>query len=170
MDVLIALESTAEYVYSVVVLLVVIAGGLYFGMAAFILVFITLGNYLEARSKGQDSEAFQELLEMEADSTTVIEEEGNELEVPLEDVGVGDGMKVRPDEQIPTDGVVVDGQSAVDESMVTGESVPVSNVSNAMVVNPLVERAAKHQLDRGCQRERDIRTEDRITHRRRTKL
>ncbi|WP_434530094.1 heavy metal translocating P-type ATPase (plasmid) [Haloarcula sp. NS06] len=138
MDVLIALGSTTAYVYSVAVLLGVIAGGLYFDTAAFILVFITLGNYLEARSKGQAGEALRKLLEMEADTATIIDEDGNEEGVPLEDVRVGDRMKVRPGEQIPTDGVVVDGQSAVDESMVTGESVPVEKSEGDEVVGSTI--------------------------------
>ena len=138
MDVLIALGSTTAYVYSVAVLLGVIAGGLYFDTAAFILVFITLGNYLEARSKGQAGEALRKLLEMEADTATVIDEDGNEEEIPLEDVEVGDRMKVRPGEQIPTDSVVVDGQSAVDESMVTGESVPVEKGEGDEVVGSTI--------------------------------
>jgi Cu+-exporting ATPase len=125
MDVLIALGSSTAYFYSVAVLAGLIAGSLYFDTAALILVFITLGNYLEARSKGQAGDALRKLLEMEAETATLVDEDGNETEVPLEDVAVGDRMKVRPGEQIPTDGVVVDGQSAVDESMVTGESVPV---------------------------------------------
>ncbi|USZ70110.1 heavy metal translocating P-type ATPase (plasmid) [Halorussus salilacus] len=138
MDVLIALGSTTAYVYSVAVLLAVVAGGLYFDTAAFILVFITLGNYLEARSKGQAGEALRKLLEMEAETATVVDEEGNEEEIPLEDVDVGDRMKVRPGEQIPTDGVVVDGQSAVDESMVTGESVPVEKSEGDEVVGSTI--------------------------------
>jgi len=138
MDVLIALGSSTAYVYSVVVLLGAIAGGLYFDTAAFILVFITLGNYLEARSKGQAGEALRKLLEMEADTATVVDEDGDEEEVPLEDVAVGDRMKVRPGEQIPTDGVVVDGQSAVDESMVTGESVPVEKREGDEVVGSTI--------------------------------
>jgi len=138
MDVLIALGSTTAYVYSVAVLLGAIAGGLYFDTAALILVFITLGNYLEARSKGQAGEALRKLLEMEAETATVVDEEGNEEEIPLEDVEVGDRMKVRPGEQIPTDGVVVDGQSAVDESMVTGESVPVEKSEGDEVVGSTI--------------------------------
>ncbi|WP_458186597.1 heavy metal translocating P-type ATPase [Haladaptatus sp. NG-WS-4] len=138
MDVLIALGSTTAYVYSVAVLLEVIAGGLYFDTAALILVFITLGNYLEARSKGQASEALRKLLEMEAETATVVNEDGNEEEIPLEDVEVGDRMKVRPGEQIPTDGVVVDGQSAVNESMVTGESVPVEKSEGDEVVGSTI--------------------------------
>ncbi|QKY18748.1 copper-translocating P-type ATPase [Halorubrum sp. CBA1229] len=138
MDVLIALGSTTAYLYSVAVLLEVIAGGLYFDTAALILVFITLGNYLEARSKGQAGEALRKLLEMEAETATVVDENGNEEEIPLEDVKVGDRMKVRPGEQIPTDGVVVDGQSAVDESMVTGESVPVEKGEGDEVVGSTI--------------------------------
>ncbi|SNZ03155.1 Cu+-exporting ATPase [Natronoarchaeum philippinense] len=138
MDVLIALGSTTAYVYSVAVLADLIAGSLYFDTAALILVFITLGNYLEARSKGQAGEALRKLLEMEADTATVVDEDGTEREVPLEEVEVGDRMKVRPGEQIPTDGVVVDGQSAVDESMVTGESVPVEKEEGDEVVGSTI--------------------------------
>ncbi|MFC6864602.1 heavy metal translocating P-type ATPase [Halomicroarcula sp. GCM10025817] len=139
MDVLIALGSSTAYLYSVVVLLGLLASeGLYFDTAALILVFITLGNYLEARSKGQASEALRKLLEMEADTATLVDEDGSEREVPVEDVEVGDRMKVRPGEQIPTDGVVVDGQSAVDESMVTGESVPVEKGEGDEVVGSTI--------------------------------
>jgi Cu+-exporting ATPase len=139
MDVLIALGSSTAYLYSVVVLLGLLASeGLYFDTAALILVFITLGNYLEARSKGQASEALRTLLEMEADTATLVDEDGTEREVPIEDVEVGDRMKVRPGEQIPTDGVVVDGQSAVDESMVTGESVPVEKSEGDEVVGATI--------------------------------
>ncbi|WP_435079902.1 heavy metal translocating P-type ATPase [Halococcus sp. AFM35] len=138
MDVLIALGSSTAYIYSVVVLLGLLAGGLYFDTAALILVFITLGNYLEARSKGQAGEALQQLLEMEADTATVVDDEGNEEEIPLGEVDVGDRMKVRPGEQIPTDGTVVDGQSAVDESMVTGESVPVEKEEGDEVVGSTI--------------------------------
>jgi len=138
MDVLIALGSSTAYLYSVAVLANLIAGDVYFDTAALILVFITLGNYLEARSKGQAGEALRKLLEMEAETATVVDEDGTEREVPLEDVAVGDRMKVRPGEKIPTDGVVVDGQSAVDESMVTGESVPVEKSAGDEVVGSTI--------------------------------
>ncbi|ESS08123.1 MAG: ATPase, P-type, transporting, HAD superfamily, subfamily IC/heavy metal translocating P-type ATPase [uncultured archaeon A07HN63] len=137
MDVLIALGSSTAYGYSIAVLAGLIAGSVYFDTAALILVFITLGNYLEARSKGQAGDALRELLEMEADTATVITDDGEE-EIPVEDVAVGDRMKVRPGEQIPTDGVVVDGQSAVDESMVTGESVPVEKREGDEVVGSTI--------------------------------
>jgi Cu+-exporting ATPase len=139
MDVLIALGSTTAYGFSVVSLLGLLPGaGRYFDTAAFILVFITLGNYLEARSKGQAGEALRELLEMEADTATLVRDDGSEKEVPLSEVEVGDQMKVRPGEQVPTDGVVVSGQSAVDESMVTGESVPVEKAESDEVVGATV--------------------------------
>jgi Cu+-exporting ATPase len=137
MDVLIALGSSTAYLYSVAVLLGLIAGGMYFDTAVFILVFITLGNYLEARSKGQAGEALRRLLEMEAETATVIQN-GTETEVPLEDVEVGDRLRVRPGEKVPTDGVVVDGQSAVDESMITGESVPVEKREGEEVVGSTI--------------------------------
>ncbi|PSQ37694.1 heavy metal translocating P-type ATPase, partial [Halobacteriales archaeon SW_12_71_31] len=152
MDVLIALGSSTAYLYSVAVLADLVAGSVYFDTAALILVFITLGNYLEARSKGQAGEALRRLLEMEADTATVIEGsearsasdgrspsgDGEEREVPVEDVAVGDRLRVRPGERIPTDGVVREGQSAVDESAVTGESVPVEKRPGDEVVGSTV--------------------------------
>ncbi|EMA24988.1 heavy metal translocating P-type ATPase [Haloarcula marismortui] len=141
MDVLIALGSSTAYVYSVAALSGLIAStGLYFDTAALILVFITLGNYLEARSKSQAGAAIQQLLEMEADTATVVREDGSEEEIPIDEVGVGDRLKVRPGEKIPTDGVVVDGDSAVDESMVTGESVPVEKGEGDEVIGSTVNQ------------------------------
>ncbi|SEL26995.1 heavy metal translocating P-type ATPase [Haloferax larsenii] len=140
MDVLIAMGSSTAYLYSVAVLSDLLAGSLYFDTAALILVFITLGNYLEARSKGQASAALQSLLELEADTATLVDDDGTEREVELDAVEVGDRMKVRPGEKIPTDGVVVEGDSAVDESMVTGESVPVSKEPGDEVVGSTVNQ------------------------------
>ncbi|WP_284009593.1 heavy metal translocating P-type ATPase [Haloarcula pelagica] len=141
MDVLIALGSSTAYFYSVAALFDLIAStGLYFDTAAFILVFITLGNYLEARSKSQAGAAIQQLLEMEADTATVVREDGSEEEVELSEVEVGDRLKVRPGEKVPTDGVVRDGSSAVDESMVTGESVPVEKEPGDEVVGSTVNQ------------------------------
>jgi len=140
MDVLIALGSSTAYLYSVARLLGFPGEGLYFDTAALILVFITLGNYLEARSKGQASEAIRSLLEMEADTATLVHDDGSEEEVPLSEVEVGDRLKVRPGEKIPTDARVVDGDSAVDESMVTGESVPVSKEPGDEVIGATVNQ------------------------------
>ncbi|WP_440772224.1 heavy metal translocating P-type ATPase [Natronorubrum sp. DTA28] len=138
MDTLVAMGTSAGYVYSTVALFGLITSeGLYFEAVAFILWFITLGNWLEVRSKARAGNALRELLRMEAEEATIIED-GEENQVPLENVVVGDVMKVRPGERIPTDGVVVDGQSAVDESMLTGESVPVEKSEGDEVVGSTI--------------------------------
>ncbi|PSQ27534.1 heavy metal translocating P-type ATPase [Halobacteriales archaeon QS_9_68_17] len=151
MDVLVALGSSTAYVYSLAVLLDLFPGGLYFETAALILVFITMGNWLEARSKGQASDALRQLLELQADTATVVDSgasetprgdgeavDGTEREVPVEEVEEGDLLRVRPGEKVPTDGVVVDGESAVDESTVTGESVPVEKGEGDEVVGATI--------------------------------
>jgi Cu+-exporting ATPase len=140
MDVLIALGASTAYVYSLAVLLGLVAGGLYFDTAALILVFITLGNYLEARSKGQASEAIRALLDLAPDTATRVAEDGTETEVPVEEIRVGDRLRVRPGEQVPTDSVVIEGESAVDESMVTGESVPVEKSPGDELVGATMNR------------------------------
>lgn len=137
MDVLIALGSTTAYAYSILVLSNLIAGDVYFDTAALILVFITLGNYLEARSKGQAGDALRKLLEREADTATLVVD-GDEKEVPIEDIESGDKIKIRPGEKVPTDGIVLNGQSAVDESMITGESVPVEKQEGDEVVGSTI--------------------------------
>ena len=143
MDTLVAMGTGVGYVYSTAVLAAPalvgyqVAGGLYFEAVAFILWFITLGNWLEARSKAQASDALRKLLEMQADEATVIRD-GEEHQVPVEELAVGDRIKVRPGEKIPVDGVVVDGDSAVDESMLTGESVPVEKSPGDEVVGATV--------------------------------
>jgi Cu+-exporting ATPase len=124
MDVLIAMGSSAAYFYSIPVMLGWIPGHVYFETAAVIITLIRLGKYLEARAKGRTSEAIKKLMGLRAKTARVVRE-GEELEVPAEDVLVGDIVIVRPGEKIPVDGVIVEGRSAVDESMLTGESLPV---------------------------------------------
>ncbi|GAB3416200.1 heavy metal translocating P-type ATPase [Haloparvum alkalitolerans] len=139
MDTLVAVGSSAGYLFSTAVMVNLITGDLYFEAVAFILWFITVGNWLEARSKAQASDALRALLEMEAETATLVDPEtGEEREVELSEVAVGDRMKVRPGEKVPTDGVVVDGESAVDESMITGESVPVEKEPGDEVVGSTV--------------------------------
>jgi len=137
MDTLVAVGTSVGYVYSTGVQLGWIVGGLYFEAVAIILWFIYVGVWLEARSKARASSALRELLEMQADEATIIRD-GEELVVPVEEIQVGDMMKVRPGEKIPTDGVVVEGHSAVDESMVTGESVPVEKGEGDQVVGSTI--------------------------------
>ncbi|MEF8780407.1 MAG: HAD-IC family P-type ATPase [Haloferacaceae archaeon] len=143
MDTLVAMGTSVGYGYSTVVLAAPVlvdyqvAGGLYFEAVAFILWFITLGNWLEARSKAKASDALRTLLEMQADEATVIRD-GEETQVAVDEIQVGDRIKIRPGEKIPTDGVVVEGESAVDESMLTGESVPVEKGPGDEVVGATV--------------------------------
>jgi Cu+-exporting ATPase len=137
MDTLVAVGTLTGFLYSTAVLFDIVTGGLYFEAVAYILWFITVGNWLEVRSKARAGDALRELLEMEAEEATIVEN-GEEKTVPLTEVEVGDVMKVRPGEKIPTDGVVVDGQSAVDESMVTGESVPVEKGEGDEVIGSTI--------------------------------
>jgi Cu+-exporting ATPase len=130
MNVLIAVGTSAAYFYSVVATfaphLVMIGGQMpatYFDTSTMIIALILLGRLLEARAKGQTSEAIRRLRGLKA-KTARVERDGKEADVPVEDVQVGDVVIVRPGEKIPVDGVVVDGYSTVDESMITGESIP----------------------------------------------
>ncbi len=124
MDVLIAMGSSAAYFYSLPIVFGLIPGHVYFETAAVIITLIKLGKYLEARAKGQTSEAIKKLMGLRAKNARVVRE-GEELEVPVDEVQVGDLVIVRPGEKIPVDGVVVEGRSSIDESMLTGESLPV---------------------------------------------
>ncbi len=124
MDVLIAMGSSVAYVYSIFVMLGLIVGHVYFETAAVIITLIRLGKFLEARAKGRTSEAIKKLMSLRAKTARLLRE-GVEVEVPVDDVKVGDIVIVRPGEKIPVDGVVVEGSSATDESMLTGESLPV---------------------------------------------
>jgi cation-transporting ATPase V len=123
MDTLIAMGTLAAYGFSVAQL---VTGGmdLYFEAAAVIIAFLVLGRYVEARAKGRAGQAIRALLELGAKQARVLRD-GREVMVAVEQVVVGDLLRVRPGEKLPTDGEVVAGASAVDESMLTGESVPV---------------------------------------------
>lgn len=124
MDVLIAMGSSVAYFYSLPVMLGLLPGHVYFETAAVIITLIKLGKYLEANAKGRTSEAIKKLMGLRAKTARVIRD-GQELEIPADEVLVGDVVIVRPGEKIPVDGVVVEGRSALDESMLTGESLPV---------------------------------------------
>ena len=96
----------------------------YFDTSAAIIVLILFGRFLEARAKGRTSEAIKKLIGLQPKTARVVRN-GNEMDIPVEDVSPGDIVIVRPGEKIPVDGIVREGYSSVDESMVTGESLPV---------------------------------------------
>ena len=124
MDTLISIGTIAAWGWSTVVLIGGLDEDTYFEVAAVITTLILLGRYLEARAKSRSSEAIRLLLELGAKEARVIRD-GEEVLVPLEDVHAGDRFVVRPGEKIATDGIVEDGGSAVDQSMLTGESLPI---------------------------------------------
>ena len=148
MDTLIALGTLAAYTLSTVELL---AGGrvqsqgafgdhLHYDMAALIIAFLLLGRYLEARAKGRASGALRALLELGAREASLVLPDGREVRVPIEGVKLGDLLRVRPGEKVPVDGVVTAGASAVNESMLTGESVPVDKAPGDRVVGATVNQ------------------------------
>jgi len=124
MDVLIAMGSSVAYLYSLPVTLGWLDGHVYFETAAVIITLIRLGKFLEARAKGRTSDAIKKLMGLRAKTAHIVRD-GLEIEVPADEVRVGDVVIVRPGEKIPVDGVVIEGRSSVDESMLTGESLPV---------------------------------------------
>ena len=139
MDVLVAMGTTAAYFYSVYNgLFQELAPGmlmkdLYFEASVVIITLVLLGKYLEAVAKGKTSETIKKLIGLQAKTARVIR--GNqELEIPVDEVAKGDIVLVRPGEKIPVDGVVVEGNSAVDESMLTGESLPVEKKAGDEVI------------------------------------
>lgn len=139
MDSLIAIGTLTAFFYSVFGIYMITKGDtsyamhLYFESAAVILTLITLGKYLEAVSKGKTSQAIQALMGL-APKTATIERRGQELVLPIEEVLVGDIVIVKPGEKLPVDGVVIEGSSAVDESMLTGESIPVEKSEGSLVI------------------------------------
>ncbi|VBA36237.1 putative copper-exporting P-type ATPase V [Mycobacterium innocens] len=135
MDTLIALGTLTAFGYSTCELF---AGGpLFFDTSALIIAFVVLGRYLEARARGKASEGISKLLAMGAKEARLLID-GEEQLVPVDRVQVGDLVRVRPGEKIPVDGEVVDGRAAVDESMLTGESVPVEKTVGDRVAGATV--------------------------------
>ncbi|GAC1343646.1 MAG: heavy metal translocating P-type ATPase [Ktedonobacteraceae bacterium] len=141
MDTLISLGSTAAYAMSVVATFLpgVIGVVTFYDTAALIVTLIFLGKYLEARAKGQTNEAIKKLIGLQARTARVIRA-GQEVELPIEQVQVGDELVVRPGEKIPVDGVVLSGSSAVDESMITGESIPVEKVEGEPLIGATINQ------------------------------
>ncbi len=146
MNTLVAVGALSAYLYSTVVAFFPGAfhstgeAPVYFDGAAMIITLILLGRYLESRAKGRTSEAIKKLVGLKPKTANVLKND-KEIEVPIELVSVGDIVVVRPGEKIATDGIVISGTSAVDESMLTGESVPVSKEKGSSVFGATVNRA-----------------------------
>ncbi len=145
MDVLVALGSSVAYFYSVAVLLFKTAGShalghhLYFETSAVIITLIVTGKLLEVRAKGRTSEAIKKLIGLQPKTARVVRD-GVERDIPIAEVVPGDRLLVRPGEKIPVDGHVIEGRSSVDESMITGESLPVDKATGDAVIGATVNR------------------------------
>jgi P-type Cu+ transporter len=139
MDVLIVMGSSAAFFYSLPITFGLLMGHVYYETAAVIITLIKLGKFLEARAKGRTSEAIKKLMGLRAKTARVVRN-GTEVEVPVDDVRVGDIVLVKPGETIPVDGVVVEGRSTIDESMLTGESLPVEKKSGDAVIGATLNK------------------------------
>lgn len=137
MDVLVSLGSLPPYLIGLAGFFIPIQS--FVEMATTIMTFHLLGKYLEARAKGRASQAIKKLLQMGAKSAKIIVN-GREIEVPIKDLQIGDIMVVRPGEKIPTDGIVIDGNSSVDESIATGESMPVKKEKGNEVIGATINK------------------------------
>ncbi len=139
MDTLIALGTGSAWLYSTIMIdyydsFPALSQHAYFEAAVVILAFINLGNALETRARGQTSGAIRALLGLQPRTARVVRN-GEEIDVPIEEVGLGETLRVRPGEKIPVDGVLTEGHSSVDESMLTGESMPVEKTIGANVAS-----------------------------------
>ncbi|MER2006088.1 MAG: heavy metal translocating P-type ATPase [Psychrobacillus sp.] len=149
MDVLVVLGTSAAYFYSVYQAIITVgehhSAQLYFETSAVLITLILLGKLFEAKAKGRSSEAIKKLMGLQA-KTALVLRDGSELMVPIEEVLVGDTILVKPGEKIPVDGIVIDGNSAVDESMLTGESIPVDKVPGASLFGSTINKNGSIQM------------------------
>lgn len=146
MDTLIAIGTSAAYFYSAFVTFFpkIITetgrmGEVYFDTASVIITLILLGRFLEAKAKAQTSSAIKKLLQLSAKTARVVRN-GKEIDIPIEEVVKGDIIRVRPGEKIPVDGIITEGSSTIDESMVTGESIPVEKKVKDMVIGATINK------------------------------
>jgi len=153
MNTLIAVGTSAAYLYSLIVTfaphLIMVEGlmvDVYFDTSAAIIVLILLGRFLEARAKGRTSEAIKKLIGLQP-KTARVYRNGNEVDIPVEDVVPGDLVIVRPGEKIPVDGSVKEGYSSVDESMVTGESLPVEKKAGDTVIGATMNKTGTFKFE-----------------------
>lgn len=139
MDTLIAIGTTAAYMFSVFTTLFFPSMGQYFEVSAILITLVILGKYLEANAKGKTSEAIKKLIGLSPKIALVLRN-GKEIKIPVDAVLVGDIIIVKPGEKIPVDGVLTEGNSSVDESMVTGESIPVEKKKGDTVIGATINK------------------------------
>jgi len=145
MDTLIAIGTSAAYFYSLWNTFFQPGGHVYYETAAIIITLIILGRLLEARAKGQASEAIKKLMKLQAKTARVIRN-NQERDIPIEQVEKGDIVIVRPGEKIPVDGIIIQGVSTLDESMVTGESMPVDKKSGDEVIGATINKTGSFRF------------------------
>jgi Cu+-exporting ATPase len=145
MDSLVALGVGTAYVYSVLVGFGFIVGSLYYETAALLLTFIVLGKYLEAIAKGKTSKAIKRLIGLQP-KTALVVRDGQEIEIPIKHVVVGDIVIVKPGQKVPVDGIVIEGDSSVDESMITGESIPVHKRKGDTVIGGTINKTGSFKF------------------------
>ncbi|MFC2068702.1 heavy metal translocating P-type ATPase [Chloroflexota bacterium] len=153
MNTLIAVGTSVAYVYSIAAILFpdfIAAGGrgahVYFETSVLIITLILLGRFLEARAKGQTSEAIKKLMGLQAKTARVVRS-GEEVDIPVEEVQVGDIVIVRPGEKVPVDGRITEGYSSVDESMITGESIPLEKKTGDEVIGATINKTGSFRLE-----------------------
>ena len=141
MDTLIVIGTTAAYFYSMLTTFLpeIFGEAAYYDTAAIIITFIMLGKYLETKAKGKTSEAIQKLIGLQPKIALVIRNK-KQIEISIEEVRVNDIIIVKPGQKIPVDGVVVSGDSSVDESMITGESIPVEKIKSSVVIGGTINK------------------------------
>jgi P-type Cu+ transporter len=139
MDTLIALGTSAAYFFSVYVLFFSSGNGQYFEVSSILITLVLLGKFLEVRAKGQTSQAIKSLMNLNP-KTAIIIKNGKEIEVNIDDVRVNDIMIVKPGTKIPVDGIIIEGYSSVDESMITGESMPIEKIKGSLVIGGTINK------------------------------
>lgn len=145
MNTLIVLGTSAAFIYSAAITFG-LSGKTYFDTAAVIITLIILGRYLEAIAKGRTSEAIKKLMGLQAKTARVIRA-GKEIDLPIEEVKIGEIIIVRPGEKIPVDGKIIEGNSAIDESMITGESMPVEKRIGDSVIGATINKTGSFKFE-----------------------
>lgn len=156
MDTLVAIGTGTAFLYSLFVSLMIWQGNpdfsteqLYYEIAGVLIAFILLGRYLEAIAKGRTSEAIKKLLGLKP-KTAIVVRNGKEIEIPVEEVVVNDVVIVKPGQKIPVDGIIIDGRSSIDESMITGESIPVEKSKGDKIIGATINKTGSFKFKATC--------------------